>query len=302
MMKGQTWRGRLKDRAFHKFYNRYVLNSFGLTQQAVPEYLQQLNRYRPEVIVAYTNPLYTFAKALEEKRLAPYSPKSIVVGAEKLYPFQRELIERVFRAPVFETYGAREFMLIGAECDRHSGLHLTTEHLVVEILDDQGRPTPAGQEGNVVVTDLYNYAMPFVRYVNGDRAIAGFKECSCGRGLPLLSQVTGRTLDVIDTPDGRHVGGEFFVYKLMTRTNIDRFQVVQVEPDRLEVRLVLRPEWSKEEEESLLSDLQAVIGPSMSIEIKPVTDIPLTVAGKLKVVVKLKPDAKNDVAMAHAGR
>src|SRR5207247_2590258 len=100
---------------------------------------------RPDAIVAYTNPLYSLARALDEKGVKPYSPKSIVVGAEKLHNFQRVLIERIFQTPVFETYGSREFMLIGAECDHHAGLHLTMEHLLVEVVDDDGHPTPDGR-------------------------------------------------------------------------------------------------------------------------------------------------------------
>src|SRR5207253_1358560 len=168
----------------------------------------------PEVIVAYTNPLYVFARALAQRRVTPFSPRAIVVGAEKLHGFQRELIEAVFQAPVFETYGSREFMLIAAECDRHAGLHVTADNLVVEVLDDDGRPTPGGEEGNVVVTDLFNYGMPFIRHVIGDRAVAGWGTCPCGRGLPLLKKVTGRRLDILRTPDGRQIPGEFFPHLL----------------------------------------------------------------------------------------
>src|SRR6185437_4278751 len=135
----------------------------------------------PDVIVAYTNPLDSFASMLRERGWRPFSPRAIVVGAEKLHDFQRRRIEEVFGAPVFETYGSREFMLIGAECDRHRGLHLTAENLLVEVLDDDGQPTPPGEEGDVVITDLYNYGMPFVRYANGDRGVAGFEGCACGR-------------------------------------------------------------------------------------------------------------------------
>src|SRR5690606_31785328 len=99
------------------------------------------------------------------------TPGSIVVGAEKLHQFQREAIERVFGAPVFETYGSREFMLIGAECPEHAGLHITAENLIVEVLGSDDRPVPAGEEGDVVITDLTNTGMPFIRYRNGDRAV-----------------------------------------------------------------------------------------------------------------------------------
>src|SRR5205823_5583104 len=183
------WWRRGKERAYNRLYRKVVLNTFELSEARVPSYLKCLNRYRPDTIIAYTHSLYVFARALDERRLSPYRPKSIIVGAEKLHPFERELIEKVFQAPVFETYGCREVMLIGGECDRHEGLHLTAENLLVEILDDDARPTPEGEEGNVVITDLHNYGMPFVRYLNGDRAVAGWGACSCGRGLPLLRKV-----------------------------------------------------------------------------------------------------------------
>src|SRR5258706_3988076 len=102
-------------------------------------------------------------------------------------------------------------MLCGVECDRHTGLHLTQETLRVEILDDDGRATPPGAEGNVVITDLYNYGMPFVRYANGDRAVAGCGGgCACGRGLPPLKQVNSLRPHVLRTPHGRRLAREFF--------------------------------------------------------------------------------------------
>jgi phenylacetate-CoA ligase len=222
---------------------------------------------------------------LEERGLVPFSPKSIVVGAEKLYDFQRAVIERVFRAPVFETYGSREFMLMAAECDRHEGLHLTAEQLLVEVLDDDGLPAADGQEGNVVVTDLFNYGMPFVRYVNGDRAIAGWHECSCGRGLPLMRPPLGRTLDVLTTPDGRRIPGEFFPHLLKDFRAVKRFQVVQDTADRIELRLVLGDGWTPQDRARLEDAVREVAGPLVTVDVKPVDDIPLTAAGKLRVVV-----------------
>jgi phenylacetate-CoA ligase len=252
----------------------------------LPDFLQRWNRYRPEAVVAYTNPLYFFARLLRERGLRPFSPRTIVVGAEKLHAFQRELIEEVFAAPVFETYGSREVMLIGAECERREGLHLTMEHLLVEVLDDDGQPTPPGEEGHVVITDLFNYGMPFIRYLTGDRAVAGWGQCSCGRGLPLLRKVVGRQLDVLHTPEGRRVAGEFFPHLLKDFPAVRRFQVVQESPDLIRLRVVLKEgRWEPAQRRQVETAVRNVFGSSVRFELQQVEDIPLTAAGKLQVVV-----------------
>lgn len=274
-----------KDRIYHGLYRRKMVNSFALSEAVLDDYTRQLNRYRPEVIVAYVNPLYQFARMLEERGLKPWSPKTIVVGAEKLHSFQRELIERVFRAPVFETYGSREFMLIGGECPERKGFHLTAENLLVEVVDDDGNPTPDGEEGNLLVTDLTNYGMPFIRYANGDRAIAGWDTCACGRGLPLLRKVVGRQLDVLHTGDGRHVPGELFPHLLKDVGAIWRFQVVQESPERVVLKVVVRGEWTSSSRSQIDQEIRNVLGTSTSFSIDIVADIPLTAAGKLRVVV-----------------
>lgn len=278
------WR-QYKDALYHWLYRRHVVNSFNFREEHVPEFLDLLRRYRPDVLVAYTNPLYELARAVIERGLQPYTPKTILVGAEKLHPFQRELIERAFRAPVFETYGSREFTLIAAECEKREGLHLTMEHYLFEVLDDEGRPTPPGQEGNVVLTDLFNYGMPFIRYANGDRAVAGWETCSCGRGLPLLKGVTGRQLDIIKTPDGRLVPGEFFPHLLKEFPAVKRFQVVQEGLDRVQLRVVLKGDWNAGERDLLEREIRGVLGPAVHFDLLPVEEIDLTPTGKFRVVV-----------------
>jgi phenylacetate-CoA ligase len=278
---------RIKNRWYEGLYRRRVLDCFHFGPDRADDFVAELDRYRPDVIVAYTNPLYEFARVLDETGRRPFTPASVVVGAEKLHDFQRAVIERVFRAPVFETYGCREFMLIGAECERHTGLHVTAEQLAVEVLDDDGAPVPAGTEGNVVITDLYNYGMPFVRYMNGDRAIAGAEACPCGRGLPLLQKVVGRRLDVLVTRDGRTVPGEFFPHFLKDFSAVRRFQVIQSSPDDILLRLVLGPSWSQTDQARVEAEVRKVIGPRCRFTIEVVNDIPLTPAGKHRVVVNL---------------
>ncbi len=280
-----TWK-RFKMDLHHRFDNHLILSCFEFTPDKMRQHFERMNRYRADVIVAYTNPLYEFARFIQSEGLTPVSPRSIIVGAEKLHGFQRELIEQIFKAPIFETYGSREFMLIGAECEKHHGLHLSLENLLVEVLDDDGSPTPAGQEGNVVVTDLFNYGMPFIRYVNGDRAVAGFEMCSCGRGLPLLKQVVGRQLDTLDTPDGRKIPGEFFPHLIKEFPTIRRFQVVQEKVELITVKLVAEGgNLTLTDRDHLMNEIRKCTGTAVDVQLQFVDDIPLTHAGKLKVVV-----------------
>ncbi len=281
-----AWKRR-KHRLYDRLYRRTTESCFDLAESAVDRLAASLSHARPDAIVAYTSAIYQFARMLEARGIAPFAPASIVVGAEQLHPFQRETIERVFRTHVFETYGSREFMLIGAECAHHAGLHQTAEHLIVELLDDEGVPVAPGAEGNVVITDLTNRGMPFIRYANGDRAVAAETPCPCGRGLPMLARVVGRRLDVLRTPSGGRLPGEFFPHLLKELPSVQRFQVVQEQLDRVTVKVVA-PAWSAADEAWLRREL-ALAAPTLALDIEQVPDIPLTAAGKLQVVVNRLP-------------
>jgi phenylacetate-CoA ligase len=281
----QQWKTRLHLRGL---YRSDYLNSFDLSDSTFSQFVSRINRYRPDILVAYTNPLYSLSRMIADRQAFVHRPKSIIVGAEKLYDFQRQEMERVFGAPVFETYGSREFTLIGAECDRHNGLHLTSENLIVEVANEDGSLTPDGEEGQILVTDLFNTAMPFVRYAIGDRAIAGFCECDCGRGLPLLRQVVGRELDILPLPNGQKLPGEFFPHLIKDFSSIQQFQVVQTAADHIEVKLVVDSGWHDGHRDSLRSQIVQQLGSSTKLSFKLVDEIPLTPAGKRRVVIGYK--------------
>lgn len=281
-----SMRQRLKERIYSRMlYRRDMLNSFEMSESNFSHYVRRLNRYRPRTLVAYANPLFVLARAIEERGIQVHRPASIIVGSEKLYEHQRELIERAFGSPVFETYGSREFTLIAAECDLHSGLHITSENLIVEVVDDDGRPAASGEEGQVVVTDLFNTAMPFIRYQIGDRAVAGTGTCPCGRGLPLLDRIVGRQMDVLRLPDGRRLPGIFFPHLLKDFPAVRQFQVVQPRKDLIRLKLVVGQHWDSNDGETLRSRILKNIGTSSQLEIHRVDQIDLTAAGKTRVVI-----------------
>ena len=126
---------------------------------------------------------------------------------EALQDFQRDLFARVFQCECYSYYGAFETSAIACECPEHSGYHVAAENVIVEVVDVEGRPVAPGQEGRVLTTNLHNYGMPMIRYEIGDLAVTSDRQCPCGRGLPLLAAVNGRTADVLHTTDGRQGPG-----------------------------------------------------------------------------------------------
>jgi phenylacetate-CoA ligase len=268
-----------KERLYHAAFARRMLNSFHMTDANLGRYADAIDSYRPEVIVGYVGPLVRLAQWLLDSGRRVARPVSVLGAAEALHDFQRELIERAFGCPAYNTYGCREVMLIASECEHRRGLHVNADHLVVELHGAQAGP------GEVLLTDLSNHGMPLLRYANGDMATAGDGACPCGRGLPLLSRVDGRVLDAIRTPDGRLLPGEFFPHMLKDVPGLKRFQLVQRDLDRLELSLVCGEAFDDASLAYIRREVAKVAGERVGLECRIVDDIPLTPSGKLRVTV-----------------
>jgi phenylacetate-CoA ligase len=275
---------RLKDQLYNAVFARRVLDSFHMTEANMAQFADAIDRYRPEVIVAYVGPLVQLAQWLIASGRRIWQPHAIIGAAEALHEFQRKLVERAFGCPAFNTYGCREFMLIAAECEQHRGLHVNADHLVVELPQPVDTKAHA-QSGEVVITDLFNYGMPFVRYANGDRATASAERCACGRGLPLLAQVDGRVLDAIRTSAGHVLPGEFFPHMLKDVSGLQRFQLVQRQLDRLDLSIVRGADFDDASLAYIRREVGKVLGDSVALHCHFVDDIPLTPSGKLRVTV-----------------
>jgi phenylacetate-CoA ligase len=147
---------------------------------------------RPHAIVAYTQALASFARWVDAQGRRDWPDMRVICCAQGLTARDRSVLERTFGPDVYETYGTRETMLVAAECEAHAGMHLSEENVIVEVMHG-GRPADPGVAGDVLVTDLHNYGMPFIRYVNGDvAAMAHDGVCPCGRTLRKLARVEGR--------------------------------------------------------------------------------------------------------------
>lgn len=275
-----------KERVFNAAFARRVLNSFHMTDTNMAEYADAIDRYRPEIIVAYVGPLVRLAQWLMDSGRKIHRPRAIIGGAEALHEFQRRIVEEAFGCPAYNTYGCREVMLIAAECGHRQGLHINADHLVVELLAPEAGSVRAGE---VVLTDLFNYGMPLLRYLNGDMATAAAHRCDCGRGLPLLERVDGRVLDAIRTPDGHVLPGEFFPHMLKDVAGIERFQLVQRRLESLDLSIVRGRAFNDDSLAYIRRETGKVLGGEVELHCHFVDDIPLTPSGKLRVTVSELP-------------
>lgn len=273
-----------KDVLHQAAFHRRTLNAFTMSEAQMPRYVAAINRYKPEVIVSYVAPIVKLAEWATANGQRLHRPAQILAAAESLHEPQREVIEKAFGCPAYNTYGCREFMLVAAECERRGGLHVNADHLVVE-LGHGVSPAGMGDACDVIITDLHNYGMPLLRYANGDLATAGQKACTCGRGLPLLSRIDGRKLDALRTPDGRFLPGEFIVYAFLKGNGIERYQVVQRELASLDVNVVRGNGFDEQAMERIAGELRSQLGEHVAVRIHYVDDIPLTPTGKHRVTI-----------------
>ncbi|MEE1675362.1 phenylacetate--CoA ligase family protein [Agarivorans aestuarii] len=274
----------IKNALYHGFYNRKMLNSFAMTQDNKQEYVDDINAYKPAAMVSYVNPLYELARYINDKGIKVWRPSTILTGAEPLHDFQREEIEKAFNTPVYNTFGCREFMLMAADCQEQRNLHMNIDHLVIETIDSQGQVV-TGTSGDLLVTDLYNYGMPLIRYVNGDRATINLQACSCGNPLPIMSSIDGRKLDIIKTPSGGSIPGELFPHLFKEFVGISRFQVVQQQIEQVTLKIVANEQFSDADKVAISDEINKYSNGELRLNFELVDDIPLTASGKHRVTI-----------------
>lgn len=259
------------------------LDAFNMTEKTLDEYVRILRNFKPKVINAYASAIYLMAQYMKKGRIEDIRPKAILTSCEMLFDYQREVIERVFGCEVFDYYSGRDTTLQAGECPEHSGYHLAIENAVIEFVKDNEH-VALGEFGKIIITDLSNYAMPFIRYEIGDLGVPSDEMCSCGRGLPLMEKVAGRVTDIITTKEGKHIHGEFFTHLFYDTKGIKQFQFIQKTKDYAILRIVKGEKYSQKELDTIIEKIYEQCG-DMKIDVEFVESIPLTISGKYRFTI-----------------
>lgn len=270
----------LKERVDAVLSRRKFVSVFSLDDQALRRYIEYVRRHRPALLDGYAEAFNVVAHVLAREGIDGLRAGAIISSAQTLPPETRALIERQFGCPVFDKYGAREFSGIAHECAAHAGYHVNAESYVVEIVRD-GRAAREGEVGEVLVTDLNNRCVPLIRYQLADLAVATNRSCACGRGLPLIERVIGRTQSVVLGSNGRYVPATFFAHFFKDyEYAVARYQIVQEAGDQLHVRIIRKSRFTKDTEADIRRGLAQVLGEDMRIEFEQVERLPLGRSGK----------------------
>ena len=217
----------------------FYLDTMNMTESSMMEFSEQIKKCTNYVVYGHSHSIFVFAEFLKQQNIILPSPAGIVATSMMLMNNERDLIEEVFRQKVTDRYGCEEVSLIASECEIHNGMHINIDHLVVEFIKQNGNSALPGEEGRIITTDLTNFGMPFIRYEVGDVGIPSNRICKCGRNLPMMESITGRTADFLIRVDGSRVAGVSLIERLLTNiAGIHQMQIVQNQKDNLLIRIV----------------------------------------------------------------
>ncbi|MBI5256407.1 MAG: phenylacetate--CoA ligase family protein [Burkholderiales bacterium] len=264
----------------------HLLPAFEMSGPKLDGFVATIRRIAPRMLFGYPSALAHIARHAEERgqRLDDLGVKVVFVTSERLYDNQRADIERVFGAPVANGYGGRDAGFIAHQCPS-GGLHMMAEDIVVELLDDAGRPVPTGSPGEIVVTHLGTRDFPFVRYRTGDVAVLDDRTCACGRGLPMLREIQGRHTDFVLAADGTVMHGLALIYILRDLPGVALFKVVQESVQRTRVLIVPGPGLPPDARETIVAGFKRRLGQGVEVQVDLVDDIPPERSGKFRYIV-----------------
>lgn len=263
-----------------------LLPAFEMSEAKLDGFIRRIRARRPRMLFGYPSALTHIARHAQKTgiRMDDLGIRVAFVTSERLYDEQRSAIGRVFGCPVANGYGGRDAGFIAHECPA-GGMHLTAEDIVLELVDRDGRPVAEGEAGEIVVTHLATRDFPFVRYRTGDVAVRDSGRCACGRGLPMLKEIQGRTTDFVVTADGTVMHGLALIYILRELPGLDGFKVVQHDLQRVSVQLIPGPGFDPACERTIVDGFRRRLGAQVAVEVSRVESIPPEKSGKFRYIV-----------------
>ena len=280
---------KIKNKLIDFAMNRIRLSAFNFNDQSMELYYNKIKKYQPAYFYGYVSMIKEFVQFCEINKLdlTQLNLKGVVTTSEPLFPETKNYMHENLNCPIINDYGSGEVGPIAYSCP-DGGFHLMADNLYIEIINKNGNHAKTGEEGQVVVTEVNNYAMPMIRYNLKDVAIVTDEQCSCGRGLPLIKTIIGRNKDLLFTEDGKKVHGAYIGYIAQQckqkHMGLKQYQVVQDMPNNIVFNIIIDEGYTSKTDTYITLKLQEKLGKTMNIRINKVETIEREKSGKLRVV------------------
>ncbi len=269
-----------------KIFRSALLSATKLSDQRLDEFLGRIEQCQPKMLFGYPSVISMLAERSIQRGmdLKKLGVRVVFVTAECLYQHQRELIEAAFGCPVANGYGGRDAGFLAHECP-HGSMHISAEDIVIEILDADGQAVGPGIEGEIVVTHTATYGFPFVRYRTGDIGSLSDGKCECGRGLPMIEKIIGRTNDFVISNSGEKFHGSSLTYVIRGIEGINSFKVIQLDRHTTSVQLTINDSYQPGSEEVIRRAFKSKLGDMVEVNFEYLDAIPAEKSGKYRYVV-----------------
>lgn len=276
------WLKSIKDQVLACHY----ASAYDLSNAALDDMIDRIIKHKLAYIMGYPGSVFFIAKRVEERGLS-ISLKGVVTWGDNLYAHYRQQIEQTFGCKVNDTYGIGEGIQIAAQSPEDEGIyHVFMTHVIVEVVDDEGRPVADGEVGNIVLTRLYPGAMPLIRYQVGDlgRKRTGQRSPS-GRYTDQLLSIEGRDTDVILTPNGNRLIVHFFTGILEYYSEVTTFRILQDSIEKAIVEIQPAEGFNDQVWHAIKAELEQMGAADLEFELKLVDEIPLPKTGKRRFII-----------------
>lgn len=269
-----------------KLLRTQLLSAFEMSEAKLDQFIVTIRSVKPRMLFGYPSALTHIARHAKKRgvNMTDLGIKVAFVTSERLYDEQRSTISQVFGCRVANGYGGRDAGFIAHECPA-GGMHLTADDIVVEIINEAGQVQPPGVAGEIVVTHLSTNDYPFIRYRTGDIGVLGASPCSCGRGLPLLEDIQGRSTDFVVAADGTVMHGLSLIYILRDMPGVKAFKVIQETRALTQVLLTTDEYFSSDGAAQIISGFKQRLGAEVSVVVKLVDNIPAEKSGKFRYII-----------------
>jgi len=279
----------VKGRIEGQLKRRIALDAYQMSEKAMEQFVEKMKKFKPKVLYGNATSVANLAKYINDKGIDGFLLKSVFIDSMSLLEHEVKMIERVFGCKVWWNYHNRENGTFASECSEHNGYHLFSQIFVFEFVKEGEKVAP-GETGSIVITDLTNYAMPFIRYEVGDLGVPSDDICACGRGMPLMKKLLGRTMEILVSAKGEFIVAPFFgrLEHIFAARNIKQYQIVQETPTRIVVRIIPGKAYAYEDTNIIRKTLRSLMG-DLEIKVELVKSISKSRSGKRQVIIRKFP-------------